>query len=548
MSGRYRAIRKIADGGTAEIFLAEREGEEGFRRQVVLKRIRREYVASELFRQMFLDEARLAMELQHSNIVQVLDLGRALDDTFMVLELVDGWTLAQLLKRARTASHPLPAALAVYIAAEVCRALAFAHNRVVNGQPLKVVHRDVCPYNVLVSSSGDVKLTDFGIAKTAISSHKTGVGVVKGKPGFMSPEQAMAQTLDGRSDLFSLGCVLYALLADDYPFKGAGGAEKMSATVRGDYVPLGKKVPALPKALVKVVEKAMALAPGERYQRAEELLQALEKVQRQSLEPMGRSELETWLSEVSAKDGARPLGVHDEPAPTPAQNDPSGMWLDISNEVSELVPVVVSRRWPRVLAALVVSSVIAGWFWLDKFAAPAVDAERTAEVEPPAPSPGPSVLSDEHAEVVELPVGVEALDAAFGEEFDAGPIEDVTAPVEEPPLVEPPLVAAEPEPPPTPAPVPSAIAAKELATRVRVVPSADRKADRVTLHIESQPSGASIRVDRKELAKTPAELKFRPGTTYAVEFKVVGKPALRQLLTIQQYANGKTAAWLKTVP
>ena len=211
--GRYNIVRRVADGGMAEIFLATQLGREGFQKPVVLKRIHSTIYADPQFRNMLIDEAHISMSLTHSNIVQVLDLGVAAGRYFLVLELVDGWDLGRVLQRAATAGTPLPRELGLYVIAEVCRALAYAHGKTDGQRALGIVHRDVSPQNVLLSEQGEVKLTDFGIAKAMNKREQTGTGVVKGKVAFMSPEQAMGKPIDARSDLFSLGTMLYLLMA-----------------------------------------------------------------------------------------------------------------------------------------------------------------------------------------------------------------------------------------------------------------------------------------------------------------------------------------------
>src|SRR5262245_22239390 len=156
--GRYKIDRKIADGGMAEIFLATQHGAEGFHRPVVVKRILQTLLADPQFRNLMIDEAHIAMGLNHGNIVQVLDLGRSKGRYFLVLELVDGWDVNQLLFRVKAADFPLPAELALYITAEVCRALSYAHALTRNGKSLGIVHRDISPHNVLISEQGEVKL------------------------------------------------------------------------------------------------------------------------------------------------------------------------------------------------------------------------------------------------------------------------------------------------------------------------------------------------------------------------------------------------------
>src|SRR6516165_975877 len=217
-SSRYTILRKSADGVTAEIFLAKQHGAQGFEKSVVLKRIFTNFYADPQFRHMLVDEAHVAMTLNHSNIVQVLDLGEAEGRYFLALELVDGWTLDRILRRAKAAGVAFPPALALYVTAEVCRALAYAHNKKrPDGTPLGIVHRDVSPHNVLISEQGEVKLTDFGIAKSNKTEKSLG-NLIKGKFAFMSPEQASAGELDGRSDLFSVGTSLYVMITRRHPF------------------------------------------------------------------------------------------------------------------------------------------------------------------------------------------------------------------------------------------------------------------------------------------------------------------------------------------
>src|SRR4051812_3043911 len=232
---KYAVVRKIADGGMAEIFLARLEGTRGFSKQVVLKRIRSALIADPQFRNMLIDEAHIAMGLNHGNIAQVLELGESNGRYFLALELVDGWSLSEVIKRANAAGLPLPVELSLYIVVEVCRALSYAHNQTVKGQPMGIVHRDVSPQNVLVSDQGEVKLTDFGIAKARTKTEQTGIGVVKGKIMYMSPEQSAGGEIDHRSDLFSLGIVLYSMVTGKLPFEGGAPLEVMLRIQAGEY-------------------------------------------------------------------------------------------------------------------------------------------------------------------------------------------------------------------------------------------------------------------------------------------------------------------------
>src|SRR5947209_7397365 len=209
--GNYRLQRRLARGGMAEVFLARLIGVEGFERRVAIKRILPHLSESEEFRGMFLDEARLAAQLTHPNIVHIYDFGKVDDYYFIAMEYVDGVDLGRMIRRAR--EKPVPFELCARILADVCAGLEFAHNAVDGmGRKLNVVHRDVSPQNVLVTYDGGVKLVDFGIAKAAFAAERTRPGVVKGKYAYMSPEQVEGRSLDGRSDVFSAGICLYELV------------------------------------------------------------------------------------------------------------------------------------------------------------------------------------------------------------------------------------------------------------------------------------------------------------------------------------------------
>lgn len=356
LQSKYSIVRKIADGGTAEIFLAKQHGAQGFEKGVVLKRIFTEFYADPQFRHMLVDEAHIAMSLNHSNIVQVLDLGEEEGRYFLALELVDGWTLDAVLRRAKTATIPFPPPLALYVTAEVCRALAFAHAKARDGAPLGIVHRDVSPHNVLVSEHGEVKLTDFGIAKAAIKREQSLGNMIKGKIAFMSPEQAAGTEIDARSDLFSLGTMLYVMITRHYPFDAPTDFETLMQVKSGDFLPPETARPGLNPELYRVIRKAMGKSPDDRYQRAEDMLIDVEQVMRLAFRPVGQTELMRWLAELAAKDGAQPLtrqtivsAERATPGALPtslASGQESGLALDLDDAEAEVLTPAERPRPP----------------------------------------------------------------------------------------------------------------------------------------------------------------------------------------------------------
>ncbi|MDP2269190.1 MAG: serine/threonine-protein kinase [Archangium sp.] len=540
---RYRAVQKIADGGSAEVFLAEQLGAAGFKRLVVLKRIRPELYADAQYREMLIEEAQLAMSLHHSNLVEVLDVGEANGRYFLVMELVDGWTLHQIMRRARDAGMPLPPELAVYITAELCRALAYAHLRSEGGEPLHIVHRDVCPNNVLISMHAEVKLTDFGIAKARTRTAHTKIGMIKGKPAFMSPEQTRAEPLDARSDLFSVGTVLYALLTDKLPFPGPSDQELLIQVSNADVPSPDKLKPELPKEVCKLVLKAMAKKRENRFSSAQEMLGALEQVQRSALKPAGRSELENFLRTLSAKDGATAITRQTMP---PAANE-EAEWIALSAEQSIVpdqtatqramphfvpppAPSLTRRprkpsRWPVAVGVLALLGVVAWWSLGRRHEplAPVVKVEVDAgapvvvAVSEPVVEDAGTIVDSGPEEFVELP----AIDAGLLEVGDPEPV--VSPPVE----------------------VVSRSGVPGLKLSARLAPNQKPGSAMVAVLVESEPSGVVIKVDKRELGKTPATLHFKNGLTFDVWFEAKGKKPLRQWLMLTERPGKPTKVTLR---
>ncbi len=299
--GPYRLMRRLATGGMAEIFLARQDGKEGFSRDLVLKRILPNLALSPEFRRMFRSEARLAALLSHPNIVHVYDYGSSVEadgeETFyLAMELVRGVDLHGLMVRAasdaRGSERPFAIAPhhAAKIASFVCEALAYANALVVDGARANIVHRDVTPSNVLLSFDGAVKLADFGIAKTAASDHHTQVGVIKGKPSYLSPEQARGEPLDARSDLFNVGILIFEMVLGQrlFPAGELGVAKQMAA--RGE-IPDRRRIRRLPGLLADITERALSSRAVDRYPDALAMRADLEGFVRKAPEPTGSVEI-----------------------------------------------------------------------------------------------------------------------------------------------------------------------------------------------------------------------------------------------------------------
>ncbi len=230
--GRYRILERLATGGMADVFRAEVVGAEGVRKEVALKLVRGEHASSSEFVAMFVREARLAARLTHANVVQIFEFDQAAGRHYIAMELVRGHHLGRVVDRCRERGLRFGTARAVFVAAEVATALAYAHQPAEDGVP-GLVHRDVSPHNVLVSWEGEVKLTDFGIARAANRAGLTRPGTLEGKLAYVAPEQARGEPADARANLFSLGVVLWELLTGTRLFVRESEAATLDVVLRG---------------------------------------------------------------------------------------------------------------------------------------------------------------------------------------------------------------------------------------------------------------------------------------------------------------------------
>lgn len=267
--GKYQIIERIASGGMAEVFKARLDGIGGFHRTYAIKRILPHLTSNAEFVDLLVDEAKVAGLLSHANIVQILDLGAVDGQYFIAMEYVNGKDLRQILERCAAKNITLPFPHAVYTLIEMLKGLEYAHDRTVvrNGKqvPLNIVHRDISPANLLVSYQGEIKLTDFGIAKAIVKGMETQAGVVKGRFDYMAPEQAAGGHVDHRADLFAAGVVFYELLTGRHPFRQAADLKTLDAVRRGEVIPPSRINPDVPAALDAVVAAALQVDPDRRY-------------------------------------------------------------------------------------------------------------------------------------------------------------------------------------------------------------------------------------------------------------------------------------------
>lgn len=272
----YELIRRLASGGMGEVFVARRTGAGQFEKKVALKLLLPHLVASPELVQRFYAEARLAARMHHPNIVEIFDLGEADGRPFIAMQLVEGVSLSHLLRVLRERGERLPLPLVRLVATGVFEALRYAHTLTDGrGQPLKLVHRDVTPSNILVSSAGQVLLTDFGIARVQDAEGFTNPGEVRGKAAYLAPEQLLHDArVDARADIYSAALTLYELLTGENPYRRPSMAEALEAVRTGARKPLRALRPDVSERMANALEQALARRPEERFSDANALREA----------------------------------------------------------------------------------------------------------------------------------------------------------------------------------------------------------------------------------------------------------------------------------
>ena len=304
--GKYYLLERVNVGGMAEVFKAKATGVEGFERLVAVKRILPSIAEDEEFITMFIDEAKIAVQLTHPNVAQIFDLGKVDDSYFIALEYVRGKDMRAVFNRGRQNHEPVPVPMACYVMMKVCEGLDYAHNkRDAAGQFLNLVHRDVSPQNLLVSYDGEVKIIDFGIAKAAGKVGKTQAGILKGKFGYMSPEQVQGLEIDRRSDIFGLGICLYETLTGERLFVAETDFATLEKVRNVEIMPPSTYNRRIPEELEQIVLRALARDPDQRPQTAMELHDELQSFMYTSGSFFGRKDLSAFMRRMFAEGIAR---------------------------------------------------------------------------------------------------------------------------------------------------------------------------------------------------------------------------------------------------
>jgi serine/threonine-protein kinase len=297
----------------AEIYRAKTFDAQGTPHLVAVKRVLAHLAEDDDFIQMLIDEAKIASVLRHGNIARVYEFARAHGEYFIAMEHVDGKDMRTVLERCRAKKKPVPPEHAAYIAAEVGAALHAAHSAVDSrGRPLRIIHRDVSPSNIICSYAGEVKLCDFGIAKATLSRVTTKTGVIKGKVKYMSPEQALGRKLDHRSDVFSLGSCLYEMLTRIPPFTASNEMDLLIKVRDAKYRPISELQPGIPPELEAITDKCLTRSRANRYQTAAEAEGDLRAFLRKFMPNYSRSHLGRFIRKMFAQEIERELRMLEE--------------------------------------------------------------------------------------------------------------------------------------------------------------------------------------------------------------------------------------------
>ena len=351
--GPYDLLRRIATGGMAEVYLARRAGPHGFQKTVAVKRILPQFARDPDFVAMFVDEARVCARLGHPNIVQVFDFGEEDGELYMAMEYVDGTTGARLVRAVASRSEEIALDISLHVTLSILHALECAHGaRDEDGKPLSLVHRDVSPGNVLIDRSGAVKLTDFGIARAAEIERRTDAGQLKGKLGYMSPEQVVGRELDARSDIFTLGIVLAEMLILRPLFSGGRELDVLIRIRDADLSAIDRAGARVPDDVRAVLFRALARDPALRWSSAGAFAEALEEIARRRRLQIGPSRLSTLIEKLglvaAQEDGEEQPSLDTAELTAPLEQDTSTRRVLREEQESVASPAETQQVSPNV--------------------------------------------------------------------------------------------------------------------------------------------------------------------------------------------------------
>jgi serine/threonine-protein kinase len=452
VNDRYRLVRPLASGGMAELFLGIARGAEGFEKPVAIKRILPYLAKDGDVARMFLAEARLATHLQHQNLVSVYDVGNDADGLFLVMEMVNGWDLSVLVRHAKRRGTRFPPHLVAFIGAQVLAGLAHAYRRTHNGRPVLAAHRDISPSNILVSREGEVKVTDFGIARLEDAAQKTQPGVFKGKPSYSAPEVITGAPATAASDQFSLGIVLYELLTGTHPFSTSTEAIIAAMAIASGVPP---PLTGVPTPLAEVVMRALEKKPAARFPQPEAMAEALALYLARSGEPASSHTLASFIA------GLQPPLTLLEQAQEKAAQDP--------------LPAAPA-------------------------AAPAASPQQPPA--PPQQPPAPAAAPAESLPEWDPPQGGPALSMS-GRLVPAAPVDGLSKTQPSARLNLPPAPQPQPQPQPQAAPQPTPQASFRCARCEAPLPSAHAPCDRCATELTM--SGSTALAAAPSVLETPAE-------------------------------------------
>jgi len=529
--GRYEILRPLGAGGMGEILLARQAGLPGVERRVVLKKVLPHLAQDTDFIKRFLDETRVASSLTHGNIVQVYEAGEADGQVFMAMEYVEGMDLREVLATLRAADRRMPEHLALYVLVEVAKGLAYAHDRVgPDGRPLGIVHRDVSPANLLLAFDGQVKLTDFGVAKAAARLSLSLPGTLHGKVYYMSPEQVSGGECDPRSDVFSLGVVAWEMFAGRRPFEGDSDVAVIDAVRRCEPPPLRETAEWVAPSLAAIVERALRRDPAGRHANMHELQQALTSYMLEAHTLVSARGLADFLAGMrrDAPDRAAAPAAPSVDAMaamllgggTPPVGGGAGGAGDAAPK-TRTVAAATPLPSPPAPAPAAAPRTHLPWVAVLAVAAAAVVGIWAAGLpddgwQPPPGEVAAAGVADTRAAVPDLPAT--ATDAP-------GTAADVPAPP----------VAALPLPPlPTPVPV------------VSVAPAEDPGRLRKSVTVKSDPEGAEVWSGGRRLGVTPLDVPVPPTGTRQVEVRADRYEA--KTLTVGARSPAAVVAALERLP